>query len=65
MKKSALFLSVLLLVFSSCSTSVQFLSKDQSERIHPDIEWIADLHLGKSFSTLPPERAEQRRLDLL
>ncbi|MDD3094933.1 MAG: phosphodiester glycosidase family protein, partial [Candidatus Marinimicrobia bacterium] len=39
MKKSALFLSVLLLVFSSCSTSVQFLSKDQSERIHPDIEW--------------------------
>ena len=25
----------------------------------------ADLHLGKSFSTLPPERAEQRRADLL
>ncbi|MHB9023556.1 MAG: metallophosphoesterase family protein [Armatimonadota bacterium] len=25
----------------------------------------ADLHLGKSFSSLPPERAEQRRADLL
>ncbi|HEY3376144.1 MAG TPA: DNA repair exonuclease [Armatimonadota bacterium] len=25
----------------------------------------ADLHLGKSFSQLPPERAEQRRADLL
>ncbi len=25
----------------------------------------ADLHLGKSFSTLPPERAGQRRADLL
>lgn len=25
----------------------------------------ADLHLGKSFSTLPPERAEQRRADIL
>lgn len=25
----------------------------------------ADIHLGKSFSNLPPERAEQRRADLL